>query len=126
MNDTLGNASGFENPLDVNTFHSNKYASGRDSEICTYTNTSNVLAPEDDILLYPTPYDLRGIVLYLVGGTAIYLFGERVVAAYMHGAAMYVVDTALLVFFTAIAVWRENIDIKGLIMNIVRRRQTPS
>ena len=73
-------------------------------------------------LLYPTPYDLRGIVLYLVGGTAIYLFGERVVAAYTHGAAMYVVDTALLVLFTAIAVWRENIDIKGLIMNIVRRR----
>ena len=73
-------------------------------------------------LLYPTPYDLRGIALYLVGGTAIYLFGERVVAAYTHGAAMYVVDTALLVLFTAIAVWRENIDIKGLIMNIVRRR----
>lgn len=65
-------------------------------------------------LLYPTPYDLRGIALYL--------FGERVVAAYIHGAAVYVVDTALLILFTAIAVWHENIDIKGLIMSIVRRR----
>lgn len=50
VNDTLGNASGIENASDVNTCHSNKYASGRDSEICTYTNTSNVLAPEDDIV----------------------------------------------------------------------------
>lgn len=73
-------------------------------------------------LLYPTPYDLRGIALYLAGGMALYLFGERVVAAYIHGAAVYVVDTALLILFTAIAVWREKIDIKGLIMNIVRRR----
>ena len=72
-------------------------------------------------LLYPTPYDLRGIVLYIAAGAAIYMFGETVVARHLHGAAMYAADALLLALFAGMAVWRENIDIKGLFKSIVKR-----
>ena len=72
-------------------------------------------------MLYPTPYDLRGIALYMVLGVAIYAFGERVVAGALHGVAMYAVDALLLAMFMALAVWREKIDIKGLLKSVLRR-----
>ena len=74
-------------------------------------------------LLYPTPYDLRGIALYIAGGVAIYFFGERVVAAYLDGAAKYGANAMLVILFAAMALWREKIDIKGLFKSLLRRRQ---
>jgi len=50
VNDTLGNASGIVNASSITTCHSGNCKSGRDSEICTYTNTSNVSDHEDDIV----------------------------------------------------------------------------
>ena len=72
-------------------------------------------------LLYPTPYDLRGIVLYIALGVAIYFFGEITVAAHLHGIARYAVYLLLLAAFGALAVWREKIDVKGLFNNLLRR-----
>ena len=72
-------------------------------------------------LLYPTPYDLRGILLYMALGVAIYFFGATVAAAYLHGAALYGVYALLLAAFAALAVWREKIDVKGVVKTILKR-----
>ena len=73
-------------------------------------------------LLYPTPYDLRGIALYVVLGLAVYGVGEFVVARHLSGVAMYAADALLLLMFAAVAVRREKIDVRGLFNSVLRRR----
>ncbi|MCH5330411.1 MAG: polysaccharide biosynthesis protein [Alistipes sp.] len=69
-------------------------------------------------LLYPTPYDLRGIALYMLLGTAIYFFGAVTVPQYLHGVWMYASYAVLLAMFGALAVWREKIDVRGLMLSL--------
>ena len=66
-------------------------------------------------MLYPTPYDVRGILLYIALGVAVYFFGATVVPEYVSGFGQYIVYVLLLAAFGALAVWREKIDIKGLL-----------
>ena len=73
-------------------------------------------------IFYPTPYDLRGIALYIVLGVAIFFFGETVAAAHLHGAALYGVDLLLLAAFASLAAWREKIDVKELFKNLLSRK----
>lgn len=73
-------------------------------------------------LLYPTPYDLRGIALYVVLGVALYFFGEITVAAYVGGAARYAVYALLVAAFCGLAVWREKIDVAAMVKSILKRR----
>ncbi len=72
---------------------------------------------------FPTPYDFGRIAEYVVAGVALYLASE----ALLHYGSptvvvRYGVNVVLFVAFVAFAVWREKIDVKGLVRSVLRRR----
>ena len=72
---------------------------------------------------YPTPYDLKRIGEYALLGVALYIASEQF-AQYCEPSAVvrYGVNGVLFVAFLCYAVWREGIDLRGMVKAIVRRR----
>lgn len=72
---------------------------------------------------FPTPYDFRRIAEYVVAGVAIYLASEAFLQYCAPTAVLhYGVNVVLLALFVAFAVWREKIDVKGLVRSVMRRK----
>ena len=71
--------------------------------------------------LYPTPYDLRGIALYVASGAAFYLAGSWF-STVLHDSVglSYAVNALLMVLFFTLAVRREKIDVAGLLRSILK------
>jgi len=70
---------------------------------------------------YPIPYDLKRIGEYVLLGAAIYF-----IAMALSGLTMwlrYFVYLVLIAIFVVYAVWREKIDVKGLVSSISRKRK---
>ena len=73
---------------------------------------------------FPTPYDFGRIAEYVVAGVALYLASE----ALLHYGSptvvvRYGVNVMLFVAFVAFAVWREKIDVGGLLRSVMRRNK---
>jgi O-antigen/teichoic acid export membrane protein len=73
---------------------------------------------------FPTPYDFGRIAEYVVAGVALYLASE----ALLHYGSptvvvRYGVNVMLFVAFVVFAVWREKIDVKGLVRSVMRRNK---
>ena len=73
---------------------------------------------------FPTPYDFGRIAEYVVAGVAFYLASE----ALLHYGSptevvRYGVNVMLFVAFVVFAVWREKIDVKGLVRSVMRRNK---
>ncbi|MFI3316146.1 MAG: oligosaccharide flippase family protein [Rikenellaceae bacterium] len=73
--------------------------------------------------LFPTPYPLARIGEYV--GLALLLFGASVVVDQLLGAAWgsYLINFALLGIYLIFAVWREKIDIAGLVGSMIKLRR---
>ena len=72
---------------------------------------------------FPTPYDFGRIAEYVVAGVALYLASE----ALLHYGSptvvvRYGVNVVLFIAFVAFAVWREKIDVKGLVRSVMKKR----
>ena len=72
---------------------------------------------------FPTPYDFGRIAEYVVAGVALYLASE----ALLHYGSptvvvRYGVNVVLFMAFVAFAVWREKIDVKGLVRSVLKKR----
>ena len=72
---------------------------------------------------FPTPYDFGRIAEYVVAGVALYLASE----ALLHYGSptvvvRYGVNVMLFVAFVAFAVWREKIDVKGLVRSVLKKK----
>lgn len=67
---------------------------------------------------YRTPYDLRRIGGYFLLGALIY--GTTYLTGGLPAAAKYLLNALLLFSFAAYAVWRENIDVRGMIGSLRR------
>lgn len=70
--------------------------------------------------LYPTPYDLKGIALYMFAGVALYVAGDLFAAHTDCVAAAWAADALLLTAFFAMAVRREKIDVAALVRSILK------
>ncbi len=71
---------------------------------------------------YPIPYDLRGITEYILVGAAI--FGANYwLTNNISGVALWATKLALIFSYATFAVWREKIDLRGLLNSILRRRK---
>ena len=72
---------------------------------------------------FPTPYDFRRITEYVALGVGLYLASEMLLR---YGepttVVRYGVNVALVAVYLLFAVWREKIDIKGLVRSVTRRR----
>ena len=72
---------------------------------------------------FPTPYDFGRIAEYVVAGVALYLASE---ALLHYGSPIvvvrYGVNVVLFMAFVAFAVWREKIDVKGLVRSVMKKR----
>ena len=73
---------------------------------------------------FPTPYDFGRIAEYVVAGVALYLASE----ALLHYGSptvvvRYGVNVMLFVAFVVFAVWREKIDVGGLLRSVMRRNK---
>ena len=72
---------------------------------------------------YPTPYDLKRIGEYALLGVALYIASEQFAQHCEPSAVVrYGVNGVLFVAFLCYAVWRERIDLRGMVKAIVRRR----
>ena len=72
---------------------------------------------------FPTPYDFGRIAEYVVAGVALYLASE----ALLHYGSptvvvRYGVNVMLFVAFVVFAVWREKIDVGGLLRSVMRKK----
>ncbi len=67
---------------------------------------------------FPTPYDLGRMAEYVVLGLSLFF-----VAEWLSGVvdAWYIVNSLLLCVYLFYAVWREKIDVRGLINSVLRR-----
>jgi O-antigen/teichoic acid export membrane protein len=70
---------------------------------------------------YPTPYDVRRIVEYVVLGLSLFVVSEMLLPC-VGAVARYGVNILLFMSFVAYAVWREKIDVQGLVRSLLRRR----
>ena len=70
---------------------------------------------------FPTPYDVRRIVEYVLLGVMLFFVSEMVLP-YLGEVARYGVNILIFLSFVAYAVWREGIDVKALMRSMVRRR----
>ena len=70
---------------------------------------------------YPTPYDVRRIVEYVVLGLSLFVVSEMLLPC-LGTVARYGVNILLFMSFVAYAVWREKIDVQGLVRSLLRRR----
>ena len=70
---------------------------------------------------FPTPYDVRRIVEYVVLGLALFFVSEALLP-YVDGVAEYGMNVVIFALFVAYAVWREKIDLTALMRSAVRRK----
>ena len=70
---------------------------------------------------YPTPYDVRRIVEYVVLGLSLFVVSEMLLPC-LGTVARYGVNILLFTSFVTYAVWREKIDVQGLVRSLLRRR----
>ena len=72
---------------------------------------------------YPTPYDIRRIGEYALIGVGLYIASEQFALHCEPSAVIrYGVNAVMFGGFLCYAVWREGIDVKGMMKAIVRRR----
>ena len=69
---------------------------------------------------YPIPYDLRRIGEYVVLTVAIYVASE-VAAEYVGHTTWLTINVALFIVAVGYSIWREKIDVGGLLRAIVRK-----
>ncbi len=70
---------------------------------------------------FPTPYDVRRIVEYVVLGVALF-FASEALLPYVGQAMGYVANVAIFSLFVAYAVWREKIDLRAMMRSVLRRK----
>jgi O-antigen/teichoic acid export membrane protein len=70
---------------------------------------------------FPTPYDVRRIVEYVVLGIALFGLSEALLP-YVGEVVRYGVNILIFASFVAYAVWREKIDVKAMLRTALRRR----
>ena len=70
-------------------------------------------------IYFPTPYDVRRIAEYVVAGVAIFFVAEYLPIE--SAPLRYTTNTLLFVIYAAYAVWREKIDLRGLVCSIIKR-----
>ena len=70
---------------------------------------------------YPTTYDVRRIAEYVALGLLLFVVSE-VLLPYMGEVVRYGVNIILFMSFAAYAVWREKIDVQGLVRSVLRRK----
>ncbi len=70
---------------------------------------------------FPTPYDVRRIVEYVVLGLALFFVSEALLP-YVDGVAEYGMNVAIFALFVAYAVWREKIDASAMLRSVLRRK----
>ena len=70
---------------------------------------------------FPTPYDVRRIVEYVVLGVGLFVLSE-VLLPYVGEGVRYGVNIVIFASFVAYAVWREKIDVRAMMRSVLRRR----
>ena len=70
---------------------------------------------------FPTPYDVRRIVEYVVLGLALFFVSEALLP-YVDGVVEYGMNAVIFALFALYAVWREKIDLGALMRSTMRRR----
>ena len=70
---------------------------------------------------FPTPYDVRRIVEYVVLGVALFFVSEALLP-HVSGVVEYGMNIVIFLLFVAYAVWREKIDLRALVRSALRRR----
>ena len=70
---------------------------------------------------FPTPYDVRRIVEYVVLGVGLFALSE-VLLPYVGEGVRYGVNIVIFASFVAYAVWREKIDVRAMMRSVLHRR----
>ena len=70
---------------------------------------------------FPTPYDVRRIVEYVILGLALF-FASEALLPYVDGVVEYGANALIFSLFVAYAVWREKIDLRAMARSALRRR----
>ena len=71
---------------------------------------------------FPTPYDFKRIAEYVVLGVALFVLSEGFIrVAEPSVVVLLAVNVVLFAAFVAFAVWREKIDVKGLMGSILKK-----
>ena len=71
---------------------------------------------------FPTPYDFKRIAEYVVLGVALFFVSEGFIRVAEPSVVVLLgVNAMLFATFVAYAVWREKIDLKGLIRSILKK-----
>ena len=70
---------------------------------------------------FPTPYDVRRIVEYVVLGVALFFVSEALLP-YVGQLMGYVANVVIFSLFVAYAVWREKIDLGAMMRSALRRK----
>ena len=70
---------------------------------------------------FPTPYDVRRIVEYVVLGVALFFVSEALLP-YVGKLMGYVANVIIFSLFVAYAVWREKIDLRAMLSSVLRRK----
>ena len=70
---------------------------------------------------FPTPYDVRRIVEYVVLGLALFGLSEALLP-YVGEVVRYGVNIVIFASFVAYAVWREKIDLGAMMRSVLRRK----
>jgi O-antigen/teichoic acid export membrane protein len=70
---------------------------------------------------YPTPYDIRRIGEYVLLGLGLFFISEFISRHIVWVSVTYLVNFCLFVAFGAYAVYREQIDLKGLLRAVIKR-----
>ena len=70
-------------------------------------------------IYFPIPYDFKRIAEFVVVALAVFFIAEAVVGDSV--ILKYVINTLLFVLYLAYAVWREKIDVAGLVKSMLRR-----
>ena len=70
---------------------------------------------------FPTPYDVRRIVEYVVLGIVLFGLSEALLP-YVGEGVRYGVNIVIFASFMAYAVWREKIDLAALMRSVLRRK----
>ena len=71
---------------------------------------------------FPTPYDIGRIVEYVVLGLALFFLSEALLP-HLSEAVAFGVNVVIFSLFVAYAIWREKIDIKGLVSSALHRKR---
>ena len=70
---------------------------------------------------FPTPYDVRRIVEYVVLGIGLFVLSEALLP-YLGEGVRYGVNIVIFASFVAYAVWREKIDVRAMLRSVLRRQ----